>query len=143
MGSQIRVSPYIIWYVFGPHAGEIKQNCTVQTKWNLELFDKKTGSFKTIFDKALTLFWKTFLWLKQLFSAKQLISRLQSFSVPKITVVRIRLTRLKVKRREPHPRLQDHVGPISEKWRWPTSFCPSRQRCSFYVAWWTIFSILN
>ena len=35
-----------------------------------------------------TPFWKTFLKLKQLFNTKLLISRLQYFSVPKITVVR-------------------------------------------------------
>ena len=45
-------------------------------------------STQRIFDKALMPFWKTFLWLKQLFNAKLLISRLPSFSVPKITVVR-------------------------------------------------------
>ena len=33
---------------------------------------------------VLTPFWKTFLWLKQLFDAKILIQRLSSFSVPKL-----------------------------------------------------------
>ena len=51
----------------------------VQTTQNLEVFDKKPF-FKTIFDKALKPFWKTFLLLKQLLNAKLLISRL-SFSV--------------------------------------------------------------
>ena len=65
-----------------------KQNRMVQTAQDFELFDKKKTRFlKTIFDKALTPFWKTFLQLKQLFNAKLLISRLPSFSVPKIMVV--------------------------------------------------------
>ena len=33
-------------------------------------FWKKQKFFETIFDKALMPFWKTFLWLKQLFNAK-------------------------------------------------------------------------
>ena len=66
---------------------EFEQNFTVQHIRNFEFFDKKPF-FKTIFDKVLTPFWKTFLLLKQLFDAKVLISRLLSFSVPKITVVR-------------------------------------------------------
>ena len=37
---------------------------------NFDLFDKKC---LTIFDKVLTPFWKTFLWLKQLFDAKLLV----------------------------------------------------------------------
>ena len=64
---------------------DFEQNRMVQTTRNFELFDKK---WLTIFDKALTPFWKTFLYLKQLFNAKLLISRLPSFSVSKITVVR-------------------------------------------------------
>ena len=36
----------------------------------LSFFDKKC---LTIFDKVLTSFWNTFLWLKQLFDAKLLI----------------------------------------------------------------------
>ena len=55
---------------------KFEQNLMVQTTRNLELFDKKkqkqnktktkqnktkTGFIKTIFDKALTPFWKTFL----------------------------------------------------------------------------------
>ena len=53
----------------------------VQTTQNFELFDqkkkkkkKKKRSFKTIFNKALIPFWKTFLYLKQLFNAKLLIT---------------------------------------------------------------------
>ena len=65
-----------------------EQNRMVQTTRNFELFDKKIGFLKTIFDKALTPFWETFLYLKQLFNAKLLIFRLPSFSIPKITVVR-------------------------------------------------------
>ena len=66
---------------------QFEQNRVVQTTRNYELFDKKIGFFKTIFDKALMPFWKIFLQLKQLFNAKLFISRLSSFSVPKITVV--------------------------------------------------------
>ena len=40
---------------------KFEQNPMVQTTQNYELFDKKTEFFKTIFDKALTLFWKPFL----------------------------------------------------------------------------------
>ena len=53
---------------------KFEQNRMVQTTRNFELFDKKnkqkknkkqkkkkTSFFKTIFDKALTPFWKTFL----------------------------------------------------------------------------------
>ena len=40
----------------------------------------------TIFDKALMLFWKTYLHLKQLFDTRLLIWRQLSFSVPKIAV---------------------------------------------------------
>ena len=49
---------------------KFEQNRMVQTVQNFELFDKK---WLTIFDKVLTPFWKTFLWLKQLFDAKLLI----------------------------------------------------------------------
>ena len=38
-----------------------EQNCMVQTTHNIELFDKNVGFLKTIFDKALTPFCKTFL----------------------------------------------------------------------------------
>ena len=61
------------------------KNRMVQIIQNFELFYKK---WLTIFDKMLMPFWKTFLWLKQLFDATQLMKRLPSFSVPKITVVR-------------------------------------------------------
>ena len=40
---------------------EFKQNRTVQTTRNFELFDKKTGFLKTIFDKSLAPFWRMFL----------------------------------------------------------------------------------
>ena len=35
---------------------KFEQNPMVQTTWNFELFDKKPGFLKTIFDKALTPF---------------------------------------------------------------------------------------
>ena len=41
---------------------KIEQNRTVRTVQNFDLFDKK---WLTIFEKVLTPFWKTFLWLKQ------------------------------------------------------------------------------
>ena len=67
------VSPYIIWSV--AYLGhiilvEFEQNRMVWTLQNFEVFDKE---WLTIFDKVLTSswpFWKTFLWLKQLFDAK-------------------------------------------------------------------------
>ena len=40
---------------------KFEQNRMVRTLQNFELFDKKW----TIFDKVLTPFWETFLWLKQ------------------------------------------------------------------------------
>ena len=55
---------------------KLEQNRMVQTTRNFELSDKKkkkNGFFLTIFDKELTPFWKTFLWLKLLFNAKLLI----------------------------------------------------------------------
>ena len=73
-----KVSPYIIWYVFGPHAGEI---------WTKSYGPKYTKFWafwpKIVhhFDKALIPFWKTFLWLIQLFYAKLLIQRLYHLSV--------------------------------------------------------------
>ena len=57
---------------------EFEHNRLVQTKRNFELFDKKTGFLKTIFDEALTPFWKTFPLLKQLFNAK-LVSWLPTY----------------------------------------------------------------
>ena len=46
---------------------KFEQNRMVRTMQNFELFDEK---WLTIFDKVLTPFWKTVLWLKQLFDAK-------------------------------------------------------------------------
>ena len=61
------------------------QNCMVRTVQNFDLFDKK---WLTIFDKGLTPFWKTFLWLKIiwcLYINLKTISVLQCFTVfPKI-----------------------------------------------------------
>ena len=61
---------------------KFEQNRMVRTIQNFVLFDKK---WLTIFDIVLTPFWKTFLWLKQLFDVKILIQMLSSFSVPNIT----------------------------------------------------------
>ena len=42
-----KVSPYIIWYVFGPHVGEFEPNRMVQNvKKKNELFRQKTEFFK-------------------------------------------------------------------------------------------------
>ena len=41
---------------------KFEKNRMVRTIQNFELFDKK---WLAIFDKVLTPFWKTFLWLKQ------------------------------------------------------------------------------
>ena len=49
---------------------KFERNPKVWTIQNFELFDKK---WLTIFDNVLMPFWKTFLWLKQLFNAKLLI----------------------------------------------------------------------
>ena len=62
-----------------------EENRMFRTVQSFELFDKK---WLTIFDKVLTPFWKTFLYLKQLFDAELLIQRLSSLSDPEITVVR-------------------------------------------------------
>ena len=40
---------------------KFEQNRMVKTTRNFELFDKKLGLLKTICDKALAPFWKTFL----------------------------------------------------------------------------------
>ena len=56
---------------------KFEQNRIVQTARNFELFDKKkikkNGSFITSFDKELTPFWKTFLYLKLFSNAELLI----------------------------------------------------------------------
>ena len=62
-----------------------EQNRMVRTIQNFEVFHEK---WLTIFDKGLTPFWMTFLWVKKIFDAKLLIQRLSSFSVPKFTVIR-------------------------------------------------------
>ena len=49
---------------------KFEQNIMVRTIQNFELFDKK---WLTIFDKVLTPFWKTLLWLKQWFDPNLLI----------------------------------------------------------------------
>ena len=77
------VSPHIVWWVFGPHAGEI---------WT-KAYGPKYTKFWAFWQKMVHHFWqsvdsiwKTFLWRIQLFDAKLLIQRLSSFSVPNITV---------------------------------------------------------
>ena len=49
------------------HTMVCEQNRMIQTIQNFELFYKK---WLTTFDKALMLFWKTYLHLKQLFDAR-------------------------------------------------------------------------
>ena len=53
--------------LFGKYLDHIlvkfEQNCMVQTVQNFVLFDKK---WLIIFNKVLTPFWKTFLWLKKI-----------------------------------------------------------------------------
>ena len=51
---------------------KIEQNRMVRTIQIFEVFDQKR---LTIFYKVLTPFWKTFLWLKQLFDAKLINSK--------------------------------------------------------------------
>ena len=64
------------------------QNLSFWTKNKTKQNKTKTSSFKTIFDKAMTPFSKTFLWLKQLFDGKVLIFRLLFLDVPKIMVIK-------------------------------------------------------
>ena len=59
--------------MFVPHASENWTKSYGTNYMKCWTFWQKTGVFKTIFDKALTPFWKTFLWLQQLFYAKLLI----------------------------------------------------------------------
>ena len=67
---------------------KFEPNCNIPNYTKVLSFLIKNRFFKTIFDKAMTPLWKTFLQLKQLFNAKLLIFRLPSFSGPKSTVVR-------------------------------------------------------
>ena len=71
-----KVSPFIIWYVLGPHAGEIwtKTYCPKCTKfW---AFDKKNWVFLNHFRRKGWCHFKTFLLLKQVLNGKVLILRL-------------------------------------------------------------------
>ena len=69
IGSQ--KSPHTLFDKYLDHMlVKFEQNRIVRTIQDFELFDKK---WFTIFDNVLTPFWKTFLWLKQLFDAKLLI----------------------------------------------------------------------
>ena len=79
---------YIPLKTFVPHASEIWTKSYGPNYTQIFSILTKNWGFKIIFDKALTPFWKTFPWLKQLLKAKLLISRLPSFRVPKITGVR-------------------------------------------------------
>ena len=82
------VSAYIVWYVFGAHTGEIwtKSYGPIYTKFWF-FFWRKPDFLKTIFDKVLTLFCKTFVQPKQMFNCKLLTFRLLPFSVAKIMVL--------------------------------------------------------
>ena len=94
--------------MFGLHAGEFcKSHGPKCIKF--ELLDKKLSSFKTKFDKALTPFCKTFLWLKQLFDGKLLIFRLPFFGVPKFMVIQhVCVTRLKIAPNMADPTSMNH-----------------------------------
>ena len=66
---------------------EFEQNRIVGTVQNfVPSYIKWRVKWLTIFDKLLTPFCKTFLWLKQLFDETISIQRLSSFSVPKLRV---------------------------------------------------------
>ena len=66
-------SLHILFYKYLDHVlMKIEQNRMVRTIQIFELFDQK---WLTIFYKVLTPFWKTFLWLKQLFDAKLINSK--------------------------------------------------------------------
>ena len=52
---------------------KFEQNRMVETTQNFELLERKKVFFITILDKELTPYWKTILWLKQLFDDKTLI----------------------------------------------------------------------
>ena len=49
---------------------KFEPNRIVQNVQNLSFWGKKSSFFKSIFDKALTPFCKTFLYVKQLFDGK-------------------------------------------------------------------------
>ena len=86
--GSLKVSPYFIWYIFGPHADESWTN-SYGPKWTkIWALGQKLEFLKNIFDKALTPFCKTFLLLKQLCNGKLLIFRPPSVRSPKIMVVR-------------------------------------------------------
>ena len=65
---------------------EFEQNRMVQTTRKFELFDKKRV-FKNLFWQSVDAILEHVSVTKTIFNAKLLISRLLSFSVPKITVV--------------------------------------------------------
>ena len=66
-------SLHILFYKYLDHVlVKIEQNRMVRNIQIFKLFDKK---WLTIFYKVLTPFWKTFLWLKQLFDAKLINSK--------------------------------------------------------------------
>ena len=66
---------------------KVEPNLTVQNVQNVSFWTKIRVLLKFNFDKSLTPFCKTFLWLKQLLDAKLVSSfRLPFFRVPKIMV---------------------------------------------------------
>ena len=79
--------------MFVPHASEIfsKSYGLTPTTWNFELFAKKPGFLKSIFDKAsesIDTILEDVSVAETIVNAKLLILWLPSFSVPKIMVVR-------------------------------------------------------
>ena len=69
-----KASPYIPLKMFVLYASEIWKKLYSPNFTNFEHFEKKKKKkkkkiFKTILDKALTPFWKAFLWLKLFFDA--------------------------------------------------------------------------
>ena len=109
---------------------KFEQNRIGQTTQNFLTENEKMVSH---FDKLLTPFWKTFLWLKQFFDAKLLIKRLSSFSVPKTSKHSPTcVTRLKVA-----PNMADPISlneevvalkPSTDHWVIPEIRCTSPQK---------------
>ena len=87
---------------------KFEQNRMIRTIENIELFDKK---WLSIFDKVLTPFWKTFLWLKQLLDYKLLLYMFKTiiFQCFKNYSSPTRVTRFKVT-----PNMTDRIS-VNEK----------------------------
>ena len=79
------VSPFIIDKYLDHMLVKFEQNRMLRKIQNFSAFWQK---WLTIFEKGLTLFWKMFLWQKQLFDSNVLTERLSSFIVPNIMVFR-------------------------------------------------------